>query len=90
MGQDVLLTGRSCGCLELSGESIRLDVLVSCLVGQGAVEPCEEQYPSGLTGVQPLGGVEVLKVAMVSKFNKRMLTTSQWRHSLKVNLMLTL
>ncbi len=56
--------------LELAGQGIGLGILGPRAVGEGEVEPIEEQGPPGLAGVQSLGRTDVLQVLVVSPNHK--------------------
>ena len=55
--------------LEDSGESVCPHVLGARAVGQGEVEPAEEQGPACLTGTQPLGVPDIGQVLVVRPDN---------------------
>ena len=55
--------------LEVSGESVCPHVLGARAVGQGEVEPAEEQGPARLTGSQPLGVPDIGQVLVVRPDN---------------------
>ena len=56
---------------ELTGQGVGLNVAGPRSIGEGKVEPGKEECPSGLAGVQSLGGMEVFKVFMVRPYQKR-------------------
>ena len=71
-GEDPLMLCGTVVGLELTGQGVWLDIPCTWAIRQGEVKAIKEQRPSGLTGVQPFGRLDVLKVLVVCPYNKRM------------------
>lgn len=68
------LERRTLSTLKTAEQSIKLDVMATKTIGEGEVEPGEEDEPSGLPGVESLGCVDVLQVLLISPHQKRQIS----------------
>ncbi len=58
-------------------EGVCLDIFISWSIGDGELEPSEEERPTCLAGIEPLGAPEVFKIFVVCDYGEGVLCSLQ-------------